>query len=123
MVRRSIGLGIVCLGIVLGPTAASPEATSPTVPQKKNVLRAETETARASAAAPDLSKSVVSLPEEIVRAGGIHFGDGGEVRFTLPSREALRLPGGFADPTRYIQSLPGVGNDSDFDGLLFVRGG
>ena len=33
------------------------------------------------------------------------------------------MPGGFNDPMRYMQALPGVSNDSDFDGLLYVRGG
>jgi hypothetical protein len=48
--------------------------------------------------------------------------DGG-FQFQVPAREANRLPGGFADPTRMLQALPGVSNDSDFDGLLYVRGG
>jgi hypothetical protein len=65
---------------------------------------------------------VVPIPEQVVHGDGVKFNGPNGVELVLPSREALRLPGGFADPTRYLQTLPGVGNDSDFDGLLFVRG-
>jgi hypothetical protein len=68
-------------------------------------------------------ESVLELPEEVVRAGGLRFGGGSGVRATLAAPEVRNLPGGFSDPTRYLQTLPGVTNDSDFDGLLFVRGG
>lgn len=66
---------------------------------------------------------VASLPEEVVRGATPTFGTPGTFGFTVSSGEAQRLPGGFADPTRYLQALPGVSNDSDFDGLLYVRGG
>jgi hypothetical protein len=63
------------------------------------------------------------MPEEVVRAGGVSFGAGGSMMFALPAAEVQRLAGGFSDPLRYLQALPGVANDSDFDGLLYVRGG
>ncbi|MGH7726440.1 MAG: TonB-dependent receptor plug domain-containing protein, partial [Candidatus Eiseniibacteriota bacterium] len=70
-----------------------------------------------------VSGRVIELPEEIVRAGGVSFDDRGGVKFAVPSSETQRLPGGFADPLRFMQMMPGVTNDSDFDGLLYVRGG
>jgi hypothetical protein len=66
---------------------------------------------------------VIQLPEEIVRAGGVSFGMSGTTVLALPSGEAQRMAGGFADPARYLQAVPGVSNDSDFDGLLYVQGG
>jgi hypothetical protein len=66
---------------------------------------------------------VSSLPEEIVRGVAPTFGPAGTFGFSVSSSEARRMAGGFADPTRYLQALPGVSNDSDFDGLLYVRGG
>ncbi len=66
---------------------------------------------------------VVQFPEEVVRGTGITFGNSGAMTISMPSAEAQRLPGGFADPTRFLTSLPGISNDSDFDGLLFVQGG
>ncbi len=66
---------------------------------------------------------VVQLPEEVVRAGGVQFGQGGITLLAAPAGDAAKLAGGFADPTRYLQSMPGVSNDSDFDGLLYVQGG
>jgi hypothetical protein len=82
--------------------------------------------ADATRAAPALAvatpAAVVTLPPEVVHGGGVTFGEDG---FTLQvsSKESGRMPGGFADPTRYLQALPGVANDSDFDGLLYVQGG
>jgi hypothetical protein len=66
---------------------------------------------------------VVQLPEEVVRGTGISFGTSGAMTISMPAGEAQRLPGGFADPTRVLTALPGISNDSDFDGLLFVQGG
>ena len=66
---------------------------------------------------------VTSLPEAVVRAGVPTFGAPGTFSFAVAGGDAQRMPGGFSDPTRYLQSLPGVSNDSDFDGLLYVRGG
>jgi hypothetical protein len=68
-------------------------------------------------------KGVVQLPEEVVRAGGLRFNSSGGLRAVIPGKDAKNLPGAFADPTRYLQTLPGVTSDSDFDGMLFVRGG
>jgi hypothetical protein len=69
------------------------------------------------------TRPVISLPEEIVQAPGVRFGALGDVRVVFPAREALRTPGAFGDPARFVQQLPGVGNGSDLDGFLFVRGG
>jgi hypothetical protein len=77
---------------------------------------------RVAAAAPE-RRVVTSLPEAVVRSGLPTFGAPGTFSFAVAGSEAQRMPGGFADPTRYLQSLPGVSNDSDFDGLLYVRGG
>jgi len=66
---------------------------------------------------------VIQLPEEVVRSTGITFGESGALTVTMPSNEVNRNPGGFSDPVRLLTVLPGVSNDSDFDGLLFVQGG
>ena len=66
---------------------------------------------------------VIQLPEEVVRSTGITFGESGALTVTMPSSEVNRNPGGFSDPVRLLTVLPGVSNDSDFDGLLFVQGG
>lgn len=70
-----------------------------------------------------MRERVVQLPEEVVHAGGVSFGQGGTAIITVPSSDATKMAGGFADPTRYLQAMPGVSNDSDFDGLLYVQGG
>jgi hypothetical protein len=112
----------------LALAAAQPEPIAKSAARQSasgaSVGAAGSDASSAAAASPALRiGDVIPLPEEVVHAAGVHFGDDGGVRFTLPAREAVRLPGGFADPTRYLQNMPGVGNDSDFDGLLFVRGG
>ena len=71
----------------------------------------------------ETSDRVIQLPEEVVRGVGITFGESGATTVTMPANEVQRLPGGFADPVRLLTILPGVSNDSDFDGLLFVQGG
>ena len=74
-------------------------------------------------AAPAEPEVVSSLPEEVVHGGAPTFGTPGTFQFSVNARDAQRMPGGFGDPTRFLQALPGVSNDSDFDGLLYVRGG
>jgi hypothetical protein len=69
------------------------------------------------------AERVIQLPEEVVKGVGIQFGESGATTVTMPANEVQRLPGGFADPVRLLTILPGVSNDSDFDGLLFVQGG
>jgi hypothetical protein len=77
--------------------------------------------AASSSTAPPV---VSSLPEEVVHGGGAPtFGTPGTFSFGVSAQDAKRMAGGFADPTRFLQTLPGVSNDSDFDGLLYVRGG
>lgn len=150
MVSRSIGTAIVCALVALfvahawADTTSAPTATTESGPGTSSAATASATKPAANSSstpagdraaqgsgrssdkknrAPATRPDVVNLPEEVVRGEGIRWGAGGEMQLILPSRETLRLPGGFADPTRYLQSLPGVGNDSDFDGLLFVRGG
>ena len=129
MVCRTIGLVLLGVGLLASPSVSGQEKTSGSKSKsQRDSSQARTEehpaSSSGSASGPSpVALPVVPLPEELVRAEGIRFEPGGGVALTLPSREALRLPGGFADPTRYLQSLPGVGNDSDFDGMLFVRGG
>ena len=53
---------------------------------------------------------VVQLPEEVVHGTGVTFGNSGAMTISMPSSEAQRLPGGFADPTRFLTSLPGISN-------------
>ncbi len=65
----------------------------------------------------------VTLPEELVRAGGLSFGQHGDLTVQVSGREARELTGSFSDPARFLQTMPGVASDSDFDGLLLVRGG
>ena len=66
---------------------------------------------------------VLVLPEELVRTSGVQFDRRGGFSVQISGREAHKLAGAFSDPTRYVQTLPGVTSDSDFDGLLLVRGG
>lgn len=116
------------LALAIAPAAAWAESAPPA---PENASGASTGAASAESKAPAAPTptsasrlgDVIRLPEEVVHAPGVRFGDDGSVRFTVPAREAARLPGAFGDPTRYLQSMPGVGNDSDFDGMLFVRGG
>jgi ferric enterobactin receptor len=91
-------------------------AAAEITPVKKSPLNRATGTT-------SLLDGVVELPEEVVQAGGLSFNARAGLRAIVPAREARNLPGGFADPTRYLQTLPGVTNDSDFDGELFIRGG
>ena len=70
-----------------------------------------------------VTRVVGSLPEEVVHGGAPTFGTPGTFAFEVTANDAQRMPGGFGDPTRFLQALPGVSNDSDFDGLLYVRGG
>ncbi len=95
-------------------TAVPISGAAPAAPQELPALAGE----------PTLGEGrVIELPEEVVRASGVAFDDRGGVRLAVPSSETQKLPGGFADPLRFLQMLPGVSNDSDFDGLLYVRGG
>jgi ferric enterobactin receptor len=132
MVRRWTDICLLVLPLLCAAAGAWAES-APSAPEAKSVAQAAASgsSAGTAAAAPSSTAApssasrlseVISLPEEVVHAGGLRFVDDGGVRFTVPAHETARLPGGFADPTRYLQSLPGVGNDSDFDGLLFVRG-
>jgi hypothetical protein len=66
---------------------------------------------------------VLVLPEELVSTTGVQFDRRGGFSVQISGREAHKLAGAFSDPTRYVQTLPGVTSDSDFDGLLLVRGG
>jgi len=136
MVRRTVGFGLLCAGLCLSPfiaRAASDSGSStstenpPPAKEKDSDRQASgagpsSPTKPASTSGTPVPVPVTSVTEEVVRADGIRFNGPNGVELVLPSREALRLPGGFADPTRYLQTLPGVGSDSDFDGLLFVRG-
>lgn len=133
MVRRTIGLGLLCAGLLGSPIrvgAASDSGTSssdhPAPAKGKDSDRNGSGSGSTSGTVPisaPIAAPVVPIPEEVVHGEGIRFNGSNGIQLVLPSREALRLPGGFADPTRYLQTLPGVGSDSDFDGLLFVRGG
>jgi len=136
MVRRTVGFGLLCAGLCLSPfiARAASDSGSSTSTENPPPAKEKDSDRQASGAGPSSTTKpastsgtpvpvpVTSVTEEVVRADGIRFNGPNGVELVLPSREALRLPGGFADPTRYLQTLPGVGSDSDFDGLLFVRG-
>src|SRR5262249_18240003 len=140
MVRRLIGFALLVAGLLgsfVGFGVASDSGTTtteqPTPAKEKDSERKGSSASSSSGkSSPSGSSSsstspvaapVVPIPEEVVHGDGVGFDGPNGVKLMLPSREALRLPGGFADPTRYLQTMPGVGSDSDFDGLLFVRGG
>jgi hypothetical protein len=115
MARRWAALGSL-VALIVFAFCASAASSTPTAASRD--ARAA-DTAAVLASTP---RRVIPMPEQIVRGDGVTFDEGG-FRFQLPARELGRLPGGFTDPTRTLQALPGVSNDSDFDGLLYVRGG
>jgi hypothetical protein len=118
MAPRWAALGTFVGLIALG-SLASADPAPPTVAAR---VSAPDSTAVAAVTETPQNRRVIPLPETVVRGTGMTVVDGG-FKFQLPAREASGLPGGFADPTRMLQALPGVSNDSDFDGLLYVRGG
>src|SRR5262245_30499527 len=110
MVRRTIGLGLLCAGLLgssLGAAAASDSGTSSTESsasaKAKDSDRKGSGSGSSSSTTP-VAAPVVPIPEEVVHGDGIRFDGPNGVQLVLPSREALRLPGGFADPTRYLQT-------------------
>lgn len=118
----AIGLGACALASAEFVRAAVPPAAPVPLPRSVDVTGAGG--ARDTRAhAPSVGEVKTSLPEEIVRAGTPTFGAPGTFTMALDAQDARRMPGGFQDPLRYLQALPGVSNDSDFDGLLHVRGG
>src|SRR5262245_1345721 len=134
MVRHVWAFGIA--GIVVVCAAGVRAAVPP--PSPRPLLRSADTIDRGYAVAPpsapgrtksktDAAKTaervVPTLPEEVVYGGTPTFGTPGAFSFAVTARDAERMPGGFSDPMRYLQALPGVSNDSDFDGLLYVRGG
>ena len=124
---RTVLIGTVALsgiGVRAALAAVPPEDPRPLPRQSVDVeAAANPKPETASVLVRPDGKRVVQLPEEVVRGTGITFGSTGAMTITMPAGEAQRLPGGFADPTRFLTSLPGVSNDSDFDGLMFVQGG
>lgn len=137
---QTIAMACAWLGLLLGVSLCEADARSASdstsaksvesagLDPAKNLAATEVpppKKAPASGATGSTSRldGVVELPEEVVRAGGLSFNGQSGLRAIIPAGEARSLPGGFADPTRYLQTLPGVTNDSDFDGELFIRGG
>src|SRR5690242_2312742 len=118
MVRRTIGIGLLCAGLLGSPMrvgAASDSgknAPDHPAPAKEKDAGSKGSSSGSSPATAPVAAPVIPIPEEVVQAEGVRFGGSNGVQLVLPSREALRLPGGFADPTRYLQTLPGVGSDS-----------
>jgi hypothetical protein len=129
MVRHVVAWGLAgalfaCAGFSRGAVPpSSPRPLSRNTDSIEGAVAVDARTSArptpATAAAPP--RVVSSLPEEVVHGGAPTFGTPGT--FSFAARETERMPGGFSDPTRFLQTLPGVSNDSDFDGLLYVRGG
>src|SRR5262245_59876351 len=134
MVRHVWAFGIAGIVIVCaaGVRAAVPPPSPRPLPRSADTI--DRGYAVAPPAAPDRATSstkpakvaervVPTLPEEVVYGGTPTFGTPGTFSFAVTARDAERMPVGFNDPMRYLQAVPGVSNDSDFDGLLYVRGG
>src|SRR5262245_44655064 len=108
MVRRRIGLGSVCVGLwgtpalVHAASGTAPPSSERAEPADRPAPRktASSGTSKASGSSSSATQAaalpVVPLPEELVRAEGLRFDGTGGIQLSLPSREALRLPGGFA---------------------------
>ncbi len=125
MVRHAWALGLA--GALLVAAEVVRAAVPPPVPRP--LPRSLETTGAGGVAGPPASRTVApvrvstSLPEEVVRGGVPTFGTPGTFTMAVTANEAQKMPGGFQDPVRFLQALPGVSNDSDFDGLLYVRGG
>ncbi|MEP7029047.1 MAG: TonB-dependent receptor plug domain-containing protein [Candidatus Eisenbacteria bacterium] len=125
---RAVASGFAGLLVLAGIEVGAARAVAPadSVSAGPRLLASTEETAPKKAGPadhPQTGERVVQLPEEVVHGTGITFGENGAMTLRMAGRDAQRLPGGFADPTRVLTALPGVSNDSDFDGLLFVQGG
>ena len=132
MVRLVWAFGFAGTMIACAALAALPPPTPRPLPRSADPFDGGVPAAlppvpvRATSPAPAAAREgtvVSSLPEEVVHGGAPTFGTPGTFAFAVTARDAQRMPGGFGDPTRFLQALPGVSNDSDFDGLLYVRGG
>jgi len=115
---------IAALGVATASAAGPPVNTRP-LPRatEEGTAAGSGQKAESPADHPQTGGRVIPLPEEVVHGTGISFGSSGAMTIMMPAGEAQRMPGGFGDPTRVLTALPGVSNDSDFDGMLFVQGG
>lgn len=125
MVHHAWALGLagwllVCAEIVRA--AVPPPAPQP-LPRSLETTSAGVAADPQRARGAEPRRIATSLPEEVVRGGVPTFGKPGTFTMAVTAPDAQRMPGGFQDPLRFLQALPGVSNDSDFDGLLYVRGG